>query len=158
PFRIRYAVPSEFAAVVARRSDKPVVTNDFNSIFQGTYSSRIELKQTTRQIEQLLLTAEKLSALASWLGTPSDQPMLWRAWEPVLFNQTHDLASGVMTDHVYEDTARSYDFSKRLAEEMIGSRWDAIARHIDTRGEGVPVIVFNPLGWPRTDIAEIEVG
>ena len=158
PFRIRCAVPSEFAAVVARRSDKPVVTIDFNPIFQGTYSSRIELKQTTRQIEQLLLTAEKLSALASWLGTPSDQPMLWRAWEPVLFNQTHDLASGVMTDHVYEDTARSYDFSKRLAEEMIGSRWDAIARHINTRGEGVPVIVFNPLGWPRTDIAEIEVG
>ena len=27
--------------------------------------------------------------------------MTWRAWEPALFNVTHDLASGVMTDHVY---------------------------------------------------------
>ncbi len=32
-------------------------------------------------------------------------------WEPVLFNETHDLASGVMTDHVYEDTIRSYEFA-----------------------------------------------
>src|SRR2546430_6444732 len=132
PFAIRTAVPSEFAAVVARRAKQPVVTNDFNPIFQGTYSSRIELKQATRNIERLLLTAEKLPALAAWLRPPSverrssrrdeansqirnpkseirtdqsllrsaatDDSMLWRAWEPVLFNQTHDLASAVMTD------------------------------------------------------------
>ena len=192
PFTIRSAVPSEFARVVARRAHQPVVTNDFNPIFQGTYSSRIELKQTTRNLERLLLTAEKLAALADWLGTPSDEPrnsrreeahskirnpkseirtdqslrtsaatddsMLWRAWEPVLFNQTHDLASGVMTDHVYEDTVRSYDFSQRLAEEILDAGWERLAARIDTRGEGIPVAVFNPLGWPRTDAAEVEIG
>ena len=180
PFTIRHAVPSEFAAVAARRSKPLVLTNDFNPIFQGTYSSRIELRQTTRELEHLLLTAEKLSALAELLGGPNGSPgnrrvevpssksalrtphsaldPLWRAWEPVLFNQTHDVASGVMTDHVYEDTMRSYEFSKRLAEEMIDARWENIAAHIDTRGEGVPVVVFNPLGWARTDVAEVEIG
>jgi alpha-mannosidase len=168
PFAIRYSVPGEFAAVVARRPNPTIITNDFNPIFQGTYSSRIELKQATRQIEQLLLTAEKLAALAklygagleqskSSLNTAMDQ-IFWRAWEPVLFNQTHDLASGVMTDHVYEDTVGSYDFSRRLAGEMIENSWGSIADHIDTRGEGVPVLVFNPLGWLRTDVAEVEVG
>ncbi len=158
PFAIRYSVPSEFARVVAQRANLPVLTNDFNPIFQGTYSSRIELKQMTRTIEQRLLLAEKLSALAAWLGTPADEAMLWRAWEPVLFNQTHDLASGVMTDHVYADTVRSYEFSQRLAEEMIAARWDSIAGQIDTQGEGIPVVVFNPLGWSRDDVAEVEVG
>jgi len=158
PFTIRHAVPAEFEAVVARRTNRPVVTNDFNPIFQGTYSSRIELKQITRELEQRLLTAEKLSALASWLGTSGDDAMLWRAWEPVLFNQTHDLASGVMTDVVYEDTVRSFDFSKRLTEEMIESRWESIAARIDTRGEGIPIVVFNTLGWSRTDVADVEVG
>ena len=158
PFTIRHAVPAEFEAVVARRTNRPVVTNDFNPIFQGSYSSRIELKQITRELEQRLLTAEKLSALASWLGTPGDDAMLCRAWEPVLFNQTHDLASGVMTDVVYEDTVRSFDFSKRLAEEMIAGRWENIAARIDTRGEGIPIVVFNPLGWPRTDVTEVELG
>ena len=156
-FHIRYSVPSEFADMVARRGKLPVVTNDLNPIFQGTYSSRIELKQTTRHLEQLLLTAEKLTALASWVGVPPDRTMLWQAWEPVLFNQTHDLASGVMTDHVYEDTMRSYDFSERLAERMVSDRWDDLARNIDTRGEGIPVIVFNPLGSSRTDVAETRI-
>lgn len=158
PFTVRHAVPAEFESLVTRRTNRPVVTNDFNPIFQGTYSSRIELKQITRELEQRLLTAEKLSALASWIGTPGDNAMLWRAWEPVLFNQTHDLASGVMTDVVYEDTLRSFDFSKRLADEMIESRWESIVGRIDTRGEGIPIVVFNTLGWPRTDVAEVEIG
>src|SRR5207249_7706951 len=158
PFTIRTAVPSEFARVVARRANQPVVTNDFNPIFQGTYSSRIELKQATRNIEGLLLTAEKLAALGAWLGTPSDDARLWQAWEPVLFNQTHDLASGVMTDHVYEDTRRSYDFSQRLAQEMIDTGWESLAARIDARGEGIPIVIFNPLGWPRADVAEVDVG
>jgi alpha-mannosidase len=157
-FTIQHAVPAEFEAVVARRTNQPVVTHDFSPIFQGTYSSRIELKQTTRKLEQLLLTAEKLSAVADWLGAPSDEAMLWRAWEPVLFNQTHDLASGVMTDVVYEDTVRTFDFSTRLAEEMIEDRWESIAARIDTTGQGSPIVVFNTLGWPRTDVAEVEIG
>ena len=51
-------------------------------------------------------------ARPSGWAAPSDEAALWRAWEPVLFNQTHDLASGVMTDHVYEDTVRSYEFAE----------------------------------------------
>jgi len=123
PFSIRYSVPTEFANLVAKRKEVPTIKGDFNPIFQGTYSSRIELKQATREIEQKLLTAEKLSAISNYLGIYTDNDMLWRAWEPVLFNQTHDLASGVMADHVYTDTVHSYEFSKRLANEMIADRW-----------------------------------
>ncbi len=158
PFTILYSVPTEFADVVARRTDRPVITGDFNPIFQGTYSSRIELKQRTREIERKLLTAEKLSALSAWLGAPAQDEMLWRAWEPMLFNQTHDLASGVMTDHVYEDVQRGYDLSSRLADEIISDGWERLSSRIDTRGEGIPVIVFNTLAWPRTEPAEVEVG
>src|SRR5439155_11363951 len=57
-----------------------------------------------------------------------------------------------------EDTRRSYDFSQRLAGEMIDADWETLAARIDTRGEGVPIVVFNPLGWPRTDVVEVEVG
>ena len=71
---------------------------------------------------------------------------------------THDLASGVMTDGVYEDTVRNYEFSKRLADDLIDTRLDLILARVDTRGEGVPVAVFNSVGWPRTDLAEADVG
>lgn len=161
-FTIRYSVPGEFAAVVSRRSGLPVMTNDFSPIFQGTYSSRIELKQTTRELEYLLLTGEKLQSLASLFGRAPEPAALWRAWEPVLFNQTHDLASGVMTDHVYEDTVRGYDFSRRIIQESIETSWSAIATRIDTRDprsavHSIPLLIFNPLGWTRSDVVEAEV-
>jgi alpha-mannosidase len=158
PFRMRLAVPSEFEAVVSMRTDRPVFRGELNPIFQGTYSSRIELKHWMRTLERKLVTAEKLAALGGWLGRPGDPAALWRAWEPLLFNETHDLASGVMTDHVYADTVRNYEFVDRLADEQIGSGWDALAAKIDTRGPGTPVIVHNPLGWTRTDLATVDVG
>ena len=158
PFVMRLGVPSEFEAVAARRADRPVFRGELNPIFQGTYSSRIELKTWMRVMERKLVTAETLGALAHWLGAPFDDSALWRAWEPVLFNETHDLSSGVMTDHVYEDTVRSYEFSSRLADELIDAEWNAITAKIDSRMPETPVVVFNTLGFQRADIAEVELG
>src|ERR1041385_3127625 len=158
PFTLRIGVPTDFEKSVAARADLPVITGERNPLFQGIYSSRIELKQHMREMERLLTSAEKFDVIANWLGAATDEAMTWRAWEPVLFNVTHDLASGVMTDAVYEDTVRGYEFSKRLAGEMIDTRLGRLLSRIDTRGEGVPVVVFNTLGWPRTDLAEADVG
>ena len=113
--QLRMAVPTDYEAFVAQRPDRPVVTGELNPIFQGAYSSRIELKQRTRELERLLTTAEKLDVMLRRLAVPVDDQVLWRAWEPMLFNQAHDLMSGVMTDRVHEDTIRSYDFSRRIA-------------------------------------------
>ena len=158
PFAMRMAVPADFEAAIAGRTDRPVFKGELNPIFQGIYSSRIELKAWMRLMERELLTAEKLSALAAWLGSPADLNGIWAGWEPVLFNQTHDLASGVMTDHVYEDTIRSYEFAKRRAEAIIDAKWDVLTSKIDTRGPGAPAVVFNTLGWPRSDIAYVNAG
>jgi alpha-mannosidase len=122
PFTLRIGVPTDFEASVAGRKDLPVITGERNPLFQGIYSSRIELKQRMRDAERLLTTVEKLGVLANWLGKPVDNQMTWRAWEPALFNVTHDLASGVMTDHVYEDTLRGDDFSRRLAQPSTQAR------------------------------------
>ncbi len=135
-----------------------MVRGDFNPIFQGTYSSRIELKQRTREVERLLTTAEKLGVMLRWLAAPTDDTILWRAWEPMLFNQAHDLMSGVMTDQVYEDTIRGYDVSQQIASDEVQARLRAASTAIDTRGEGIPVVVWNMLGWPRTDIVVAQVG
>jgi alpha-mannosidase len=158
PLAIKLAVPSDYEAVVARRSDRPVWKGELNPIFQGIYSSRIELKGWMRLLERELLTAEKLSVLAGWLGRPPDVGSILDLWEPVLFNETHDLASGVMTDHVYEDTIRSFEYARRRCDEVSDSQWETIASRIDTRGPGAPIAVFNPLGWIRSDIAEVELG
>jgi alpha-mannosidase len=158
PFNLRLAVPAEFEAVVSRLSDRPVFKGELNPIFQGIYSSRIELKNWMRLTERQLLNAEKLSVIAGLLGSPADPAELMASWEPVLFNETHDLASGVMTDHVYDDTLGSYAYSERRAGAIIAAKWDALTSRIDTRGPGAPLVVFNPLGWKRTDAASVDLG
>jgi len=159
PFRLRIGLPSDYEALVeARPTPRPVCRGDLNPIFQGTYSSRIELKQRTREIERLLTAAEKLGAMLDARGLPVDERNLRRAWEPALFNQTHDLMSGVMTDHVYEDTIRLYDVSRQLAEEELETRLQRLASQADTTGAGVPLVVFNPLSWTRTDVVFANAG
>ncbi len=158
PFELRMAVPSDYEAATAERSDLKVIGGELNPIFQGAYSSRIELKQRTRELERLLTTAEKLGSVLNWRKAATNNQALWRAWEPMLFNQAHDLMSGVMTDRVYEDTIRSYDFSGRIAREEVVGRWRRLAREVDTRGPGVPIVVYNSLSWPRTDVAIAQVG
>ena len=159
PFEIRIGLPADYQAMVEMRPDeRPVVKGDLNPIFQGTYSSRIELKQWTRDLERLLITAEELGALLISLGDTVDNAVLWRAWEPVLFNQAHDLMSGVMTDQVWEDTCRGFDFSRKLANEELDARLRRLVSMIDTRGEGVALVVLNALGWQRTDVVYATVG
>ena len=106
----------------------------------------------------MLTTAEKLGVLLQWLGVPADEAILWRAWEPLLFNHAHDLMSGVMTDHVYDDTLRGYDFSHRIANDEVQARLRAASAAIDTQGEGIAIAVWNTLSWPRTDLAVAQVG
>jgi alpha-mannosidase len=158
PFHLQIALPADHEeAVNARSGDRRVVRGELNPIFQGTYSSRIELKQWNRELENLLTTAEKLGVMLRTLGIDTDHDLLWRAWEPMLFNQAHDLMSGVMTDHVYEDIVRGYASSRQMAEEEIQVRMQSLVSKIDTRGEGIPLVVFNALGWPRTDLAVTDV-
>jgi alpha-mannosidase len=156
PFQLRFGVPADFEKATAARAELPVITGQRNPLFQGVYSTRIELKQLMRDTETLLVDTEKFGALAAWLGAPADPAAIWPAWEPALFNVTHDLASGVMTDEVYADTLRGYDFSRRLGQSLLEERIGGALTRIDTRGAGAPLVVFNTLGWTRTDAAEGE--
>ncbi len=158
PFTLRIATPADYEAFVAQHRDRTIVRGELNPIFQGAYSSRIRLKQLTREIEQLLTTAEKLGVTLSHLDRASNDELVWRAWEPMMFNHTHDLMSGVMTDHVYEDTLSGYEFSRHIARSEVSDRLQRLFASSDTRGAGIAVGVYNPLSWARTDIAIVDAG
>jgi alpha-mannosidase len=157
PFVVRFAVPTDFETIAEKRGNRPVVTGEMNPVFQGIYSSRIEVKQRTRMLETLLTAAEKLSSLVAGMGIIANPPDLDDAWEPVLFNEAHDLASGVMVDKVFEDSIRGFDYSRQRADAVIDDQFDRLLARIDTRGDGTPIVVFNPLGWSRSDVVETSV-
>ncbi len=157
PFDLKFAIPTEFEAVVRKRTNRQTYSGELNPVFQGIYSSRIELKQKLRDVETILTSVEKTSAINELLGRKTDSDLLWKAWEPTLFNQAHDLMSGVMTDHVYADTVRGYEFAEQLGKELLEENLDYISGQINTTGDGVAVIVFNSLGQVRDDITEADI-
>ena len=63
-----------------------------------------------------------------------------------------------MVDKVYEDTIRGNQSSKNLGDEMVETNMNAMVSKIDTRTQGIPVVVFNTLGWARSDFVEVDVG
>jgi len=158
PFKISFAVPSEYEKEVSQKPERPIIKGELNPIFQGTYSSRIELKQKLRETENLLLAAEKLGVMLKCTGMSVRDDTLRQAWEPLLFNQAHDLMSGVMTDKVYEDTLKGYNFSGETAAAEFEKRLEEFVLGINTEGgEGQAIVVFNSLGWKRADSSSIEM-
>jgi len=135
PFHARLALPSDFEGIAAKRNDRPVIGGELNPVFQGIYSSRIDVKQAIRNLERLLTTAEKLDVMASALGRTSQAQALEDAWEPLLFNETHDLTSGVMVDKVYEDSMQRYAHARQLAEALVHADLDFIGTRIHTAGK-----------------------
>ncbi len=150
------ATPREYFAAQSEQG-LVEIEGDFNPIFPGCYASRIALKQQNRRMENALISAEKLVAI-NWAEKSEPARSLDDAWEPVLFNQFHDVLCGCHVDAVYE---RAMDRYKRVDKEVSGTTGralDTLTSQIDTQGEGIPLVVVNLLAFPRTDVARCTLG
>jgi alpha-mannosidase len=125
---------------------------------RGTYTTQAGHKRNLRDSEEWMLNAEKYSSLA-WLdGLSYPATELNDAWKKVLFNHFHDLAAGSGIGVIYQDAQHDYDEVRWATDEASAKALHAIAANVDTRAAGtVPVMVFNPLGWPRSGLVEVNV-
>lgn len=128
---------------------------------RGVYTSQAQEKRNLRESEERLLDAEKWAAM-DWLrGAAYPATELNEAWKKALFNQFHDIAAGSSTGVVYVDAQRDYD-AVRLATQAVQANTQAdLASAVDTsraaRLGAVPVLVWNSLGWKRTDVVGVQV-
>lgn len=156
---LKIATPTEFFKEIEKYKDAlRTTTDDFNPVFQGCYSARIEVKQWNRYLENLLYTGEFLNALVSRTVSKINRDFLDEAWELVLFNHFHDVICGCHVDKVFEKVVDRYKQSEFMTKKVIQSDIDSILERIDTSGEGIPVVVFNQLNWEREDVAEVQIG
>ena len=126
---------------------------------RGVFTTQANHKRNMRESEEQLLNAEKYSSLAWLAGTPYPGVELTEAWKKVLFNQFHDLAAGSGIADIYRDSQRDYDFVRLQAEDITSRALHTVASEADTRvhEDEVPVLVFNPLSWDRTDLVTFDV-
>jgi alpha-mannosidase len=160
-YELVFSTPRKYFDEVMEHGMLTAIAGDFNGVFHGCYSARIGMKQRNRACETALLDWEKSDVMAelAQLGTPSEEyrAALKDAWEPVLFNQFHDIICGSHVDIVYRAAMDRFSFSLELARTATGRGLQAIADRVDTTGDGVPIVVFNTLGFGRTDPVEAEI-
>jgi alpha-mannosidase len=158
--RLVFDVPERYFKKIAEKAaDFPVVKRELNFTFPACYTTQAETKKNNRQLESLLLAAENFSAVAVTSGYRDYYPErdLDEAWKIVLRNQFHDILDGSSIGPVYDEVAGFYGQARQRGERALDFSLETISNAIDTRGEGFPVVVYNPLSWERTEPAFAEV-
>ncbi len=123
---------------------------------RGVFTTQAETKRRIRRSEETVLNAEKFASLASLYGRPYPQDGMESAWKKLLFDHFHDIMPGSGIAVNYLDAKRNLENVDRIANEVTRKSLREIAAHINTQGDGVPVILFNSLSWPRTGVTELE--
>jgi len=146
-----------FEEVEGWRRKLPVVATELQHHARGCYSTLAAIKRANHEAELLLLTAERFAALAAVaFGEETLQAELDGAWETVLFHQFHDILAGTSIPEAYEDAWPALDGARETALRVLTHALEGMAPHIDTVGEGDPVVLFNALGWARDEVIEIQ--
>ena len=124
---------------------------------RGVMTTQANHKRNMRESSIWTLNAEKWASLA-WLdGNKYPAGELTEDWKKVLFNQFHDLAAGSGIGIIYKDAQKDYDVVHWSTNEISSGALATVAEHVNTAGEGVPVLVFNPLGWERSGEISVHV-
>jgi alpha-mannosidase len=124
---------------------------------RGVYTTQAAQKHNIRTGEEEVLNAEKWSSLA-WLdGRTYPGADLTEDWKKVLFNEFHDLAAGSGISVIYKDAQKDFDVVRLSTNEISSAALQTIAERVNTNGDGIPVLVYNPLGWDRSGDVSVEV-
>jgi alpha-mannosidase len=123
---------------------------------RGVFTTQADTKQRIRQSEETLLNAEKFSSLALLYGQEYPQDEMERAWKRLLFDHFHDIMPGSGIAVNYLDAKRNLEDVRRAGNDIIQGSLHEIAVRVNTQADGVPVLVFNSLSWPRDEVIEVE--
>ncbi|MGA2354303.1 MAG: glycoside hydrolase family 38 C-terminal domain-containing protein [Terriglobales bacterium] len=129
---------------------------------RGVLTTQADTKQRIRRDEELMLDAEKYASLASLFGHAYEHDQFELGWKNLLFDHFHDVMPGSGIAVNYLDAKRNLEDVARSAKLITDASLDEILAHVNTqganvRGDGVAVVVFNSLSWPRSEVVEAEV-
>jgi alpha-mannosidase len=124
----------------------------------GCYTSQAAMKRWNRQNELLADEAERSGVAAQWLtGRPYPTERLREAWIRVLWHQFHDDLTGTCIPQAYQFSWNDELASANQFANALTSAATAVSSVLNTSGDGVPLVVFNPLSTVRRDAIEATV-
>ncbi|MCZ7542279.1 MAG: glycosyl hydrolase-related protein [Anaerolineae bacterium] len=134
----------------------------YSEVLQGVYSTRIYLKQVNHRVETLLERYTEPLTACAWLAcaTPpaGTQDLVWTAWRWLLKNHPHDDIYGSGIDEIHREMMYRFAQAEQIGRALTRDSLRLIAQQADfTAQPGTPVLVYNPLNWPRRAVAVGEI-
>jgi alpha-mannosidase len=124
----------------------------------GTPTSQAFQKWLNRKNELLADDAERASVTAELLGGQTyAMEKITDGWHLLMAGQFHDLLAGTAlpkaTEYTWADGVLARNELTAVRNDAVG----AVCRGLDTRGDGVPLVIYNPLSIERGDVVERDV-
>ncbi len=152
--RLEHTTPERFfREVLLAQPGIPVYRGELGGGSTGSLTSEARNKAMNRLAESMLLTAERFATISTFFQRKPvyDRVDFREAWKVVLRHQFHDELPGTSRAGVFEDNAADYDVVLHTMASTLHNALAEIGARVDTRAEGTPVIVYNPLAWARTE-------
>ncbi len=148
-----------FAAVREKGWSLPFVHDDLQHHASGCYAVHSGVKRWNRKAENLLVTAEKWSAVAAVVAEQPYPGGLAHAWTGVLFNQFHDILAGTSLETAYDDARDLYGEAMAIGARSLNYATQALVWRIGiSEEEGArPLVVFNSCAWEVSSTVELEM-
>jgi alpha-mannosidase len=159
--RLIFSTPGQyFADILAKDLALPVVHDDLQHHASGCYAAHSGIKRWNRQAENMLLAAEKFSAIAERVTGQPYPADLERAWKNVLFNQFHDILGGTSLESAYDDARDLHGEAMSIGARGLNDAIQSLAWNIDIPHQDglTPIVVFNPHAWHSTTPVELDIG
>jgi alpha-mannosidase len=124
----------------------------------GCYTSQAAMKRWNRMNELLADATERASVMADALGgLPYPKDALRETWIRFLWHQFHDDLTGTSIPEAYEFSWNDEILCQNRFAGMLTAAVGATSAALDTRVEGVPLVVYNPLAIDRQEVVEATV-
>jgi alpha-mannosidase len=150
-----------YVDVLHRNVDKaklPVYNEElYLELHRACQTTQARTKRNNRKGELLFRDTEYLASVAMLAGAEYPQEQLYEQWKPFLTNQFHDILPGSSVNEVYTTADKDYANILTTVGSLREQAVRQLASGINTAGKGKPVVVFNTLGWSRTDAASVDL-
>ena len=160
--KVRIATPDEIFDYLDKNKNQKYHVKDGELPMRthgvGSYTSRTMLKLWNRRNELLADATEKSASLAQWLGVQAyPQKAINDAWVRNLWQAHHDGITGTSIPNAYLYSMNDYVLVNKTLGNLLKTTTGNIVRAMDTQTKGMPVVVYNPLSFQRTDIVEARL-
>lgn len=128
--------------------------HDEGLILPGSQSTRTGVKITNDRIETLLEKwVEPFATISLLAGYDYPKAEIWKAWEYVLQNHTHDSIACASSDHTFHQVMTRFEWAEEMANDLLTDSLQKLcnAAPAPADSDSLRLLVFNPLSWSRSE-------